>query len=214
MGRRGIWGPKGAGPGGRPLCYCGCGREVPKGARTKFEFACWKKWSEENDPVAVRALVEERDKGVCALCSVDTVARAKEAREWRRLIEWLARRHFEDLLDAGELELYTGTTESQWTYFKSRLERGDKPSWSDACSYANQAVNEEMEKRFGPAVASDGHTWEADHIIPVIEGGANGPANMRTLCLGCHRGETAKLAARRAARRRAEKELSQPTLEL
>lgn len=44
--------------------------------------------------------------------------------------------------------------------------------------------------------------WEADHVIPLIEGGDPGTRNMRTLCNVCHRDETAALAARRAAKRR------------
>lgn len=45
--------------------------------------------------------------------------------------------------------------------------------------------------------------WQADHIVPVIEGGgACGLENLRTLCTPCHRLETAALAARRAAARR------------
>jgi 5-methylcytosine-specific restriction enzyme A len=44
------------------------------------------------------------------------------------------------------------------------------------------------------------HEWQADHIVPVVEGGgACGLENYRTLCTGCHRVETAKLRARRAA---------------
>ena len=47
------------------------------------------------------------------------------------------------------------------------------------------------------------HVWEADHIVPVVEGGGMcGPEGFRTLCLPCHHQETAALAARRAARRR------------
>lgn len=47
------------------------------------------------------------------------------------------------------------------------------------------------------------HRWEADHIVPVVEGGGEcGLENLRTLCQPCHRRETAKLAARRAAKRR------------
>lgn len=54
--------------------------------------------------------------------------------------------------------------------------------------------------------AHDGHAWEADHILPVIEGGGLcGLDNYRTLCLSCHRKETAGLAARRAAVRRSQK---------
>jgi len=45
--------------------------------------------------------------------------------------------------------------------------------------------------------------WEVDHTIPVIEGGGScGLENLRSLCWKCHRKETAKLAARRARRRR------------
>jgi 5-methylcytosine-specific restriction enzyme A len=54
--------------------------------------------------------------------------------------------------------------------------------------------------------------WDADHVVPVVEGGGEcGIENIRTLCLPCHRAETAKLMARRAERRRAERR--QRTLE-
>ncbi len=43
--------------------------------------------------------------------------------------------------------------------------------------------------------------WQADHIVAVTMGGGGcGLDNMRTLCLPCHRKETGKLAAVRAAR--------------
>ena len=35
--------------------------------------------------------------------------------------------------------------------------------------------------------------WEADHIIPVCEGGADSLENIRTLCLPCHHAVTEKL---------------------
>lgn len=45
--------------------------------------------------------------------------------------------------------------------------------------------------------------WEADHTVPVVEGGGMcGLEGLRTLCLPCHHQETAALAARRAERRR------------
>ena len=46
--------------------------------------------------------------------------------------------------------------------------------------------------------------WEADHIHPLIEGGAHTIDNIRTLCIWCHKAETAKLAGRRAAEKRQE----------
>jgi len=46
--------------------------------------------------------------------------------------------------------------------------------------------------------------WQADHIVPVVEGGgACGLANLQTLCNSCHAAETAMLAGRRALARRA-----------
>jgi 5-methylcytosine-specific restriction endonuclease McrA len=42
--------------------------------------------------------------------------------------------------------------------------------------------------------------WDADHIVPVIEGGGECDlSNIRTLCLKCHRESTAELRKRRAA---------------
>lgn len=41
------------------------------------------------------------------------------------------------------------------------------------------------------------HLWDADHIVPVAEGGGECDlANMRTLCLRCHREATAALLGR------------------
>jgi 5-methylcytosine-specific restriction endonuclease McrA len=41
------------------------------------------------------------------------------------------------------------------------------------------------------------HLWDADHIIPVVEGGGECDlSNMRTLCLQCHRAATAALRSR------------------
>lgn len=55
------------------------------------------------------------------------------------------------------------------------------------------------------AVCEDaGDAWQADHILPVVEGGGGcGLENLRTLCTACHKDETAALARRRAGARRA-----------
>ena len=48
-----------------------------------------------------------------------------------------------------------------------------------------------------------GDLWQADHILPVVEGGGECTlANLRTLCIICHNIETASLAKRRAAARK------------
>jgi 5-methylcytosine-specific restriction endonuclease McrA len=46
------------------------------------------------------------------------------------------------------------------------------------------------------------HLWDADHNLPVAEGGSGCDlANMRTLCLKCHRAATLALLKRRAGAR-------------
>lgn len=39
--------------------------------------------------------------------------------------------------------------------------------------------------------------WEADHVLPVVEGGDSNLDNMRTLCIPCHREATRALRERR-----------------
>lgn len=44
--------------------------------------------------------------------------------------------------------------------------------------------------------------WDADHIVPVTEGGGEcGTDNLRTLCIPCHKKETAELHRRLAHKR-------------
>lgn len=56
---------------------------------------------------------------------------------------------------------------------------------------------EELKRALG--FNADKSLWEADHLIPVVEGGADkGLSNLRTLCVICHKRETKKLAKHRA----------------
>lgn len=49
--------------------------------------------------------------------------------------------------------------------------------------------------------------WDADHIVPVCEGGGEcGLENYRTLCVPCHKRVTAELASKRALERRTAKQ--------
>jgi hypothetical protein len=55
------------------------------------------------------------------------------------------------------------------------------------------------------------HAWEAHHVVPVVEGGGEcGLEGLVTLCLPCHRRETAALAAQRAQRRQRNRVLPAP----
>lgn len=44
--------------------------------------------------------------------------------------------------------------------------------------------------------------WEADHTVPLVDGGSRQLSNVRTLCVPCHKRVTAEQATERAARRR------------
>jgi 5-methylcytosine-specific restriction endonuclease McrA len=134
--------PKGA--EGRNLCRW-CSLEVPPGRRTFCSDFCVNEWRLRTDPSYLREKTFERDRGVCALCGVDTVAEYRHIRRCR---------------GAGRVR---------------QLQH-----------WGLRSLNRRT-------------LWDADHIIPVVEGGgACDLANIRTLCLLCHRKVTAELRARRA----------------
>lgn len=130
------------GPNGRALCRW-CAMEVPPPRRTFCSEWCVTEWRLRSDPGYLREKVQERDRGICAVCRTDTVHALhviKRARGGRRL-ELLAR----------------------WG-----LKRMNRRS-----------------------------LWDADHIVPVVEGGGECDLeNIRTLCLICHRRATAALRER------------------
>lgn len=136
--------PKGA--GGRNLCRW-CELEVPKGRLTFCSGFCVQEWRLRTDPGFLREKTMERDRGVCAVCRVDT------------------------LQALAELKRSRGTARVR------------------------------LLQRWGLKTISRRTLWDADHIVPVAEGGgACDLSNIRTLCLVCHRGATQQLRARLAAR--------------
>jgi 5-methylcytosine-specific restriction endonuclease McrA len=120
-----------------------CGQPVPKGRYTFCSDHCVDQWRLRTDPGYLRAQVFARDRGVCALCGLDTEVLRKD----KRKLDYTARKRFE----------------KEWGRRRS--------------------------------------LWDADHIVPVAEGGGEcNLTNMRTLCLQCHREVTAALHQRLAAR--------------
>src|SRR5215813_1664329 len=127
------------GANGRPLCRW-CNLEIPLRRYTFCSEWCVHEWRLRTDPGYLREQVFLRDRGVCAVCLVDSRAaylELKKSRGARRLV----------LLERWGLK---------------RLNRRT--------------------------------LWDADHIVPVVEGGGECDLdNIRTLCLICHRRETALL---------------------
>ncbi len=107
-------------------------------------------WRLRSSSSYLRECVFERDKGICALCDIDT---HKLRRKIMRMPFGERMRELRRLIEEGVIH-------------KKRK------SW-----------------------------WEADHILPVVEGGDSNLENMRTLCIPCHRGVTAELRQRRVRHR-------------
>jgi hypothetical protein len=157
-----------------------CGRELP-GKRCW----CWPgvegrdcahEWNVRTNPGYARRMVEQRDRGVCCVCGLDTVA-------LKGALHAIAARHYpmteHDYLEAATLLwlLDFDASASNARYWGFR--------WARAF--------------LGPRTL-----WQADHVVPVVDGGADlGLANLRTLCIPCHRRETAALRRALAFRRRA-----------
>ena len=134
------------GPNGRNLCRW-CNLEVPKGRLTFCSAWCVEEWRLRTDPGHVRDCVLQRDRGICALCRLDTVM------EWTRIRRLRAAKRKPALAEWG-------------------LRRMSRAS-----------------------------LWDADHIVPVSEGGGECDlSNLRTLCLKCHRQVTQALRQRLAER--------------
>jgi 5-methylcytosine-specific restriction enzyme A len=132
--------PRGA--EGRALCRW-CGAEVPRPRRSFCSESCVDAWRLRTSPGYLRGRVYARDKGVCARCTVDTVAAL-------RLL---------------------------------RRARGDR--------------RRELLAIWGLTALTRKSLWDADHIVPVVEGGGECDlGNLRTLCIHCHRVVTRALRDR------------------
>lgn len=114
--------------------------------RTFCSDACVHEWRLRSSTSYLRECVFDRDKGVCALCGVDT---HKQRRRIMRLPFGARMKELRALIEAGVIHR-------------------KRKSW-----------------------------WEADHVLPVVEGGDSNLDNIRTLCIPCHRGVTRELRERR-----------------
>lgn len=186
--RKQPWCSRGVGPTGKKLCYCGCGKEVTAPLRTSHSPRCFKEWEQRNVPAVIRRILKERDKEICALCGLDTRIEAIKSRDYLPLLRWFAKKETVELIQQGKLLDWEGKVIQHEAHAYSHIEK---------------VVREELKARGW----YNDHWWEADHIIPVAEGGGGcGPEGYRTLCIACHRKQTAALAKRLAAKRR-EKQL-------
>lgn len=92
------------GANGRNLCRW-CDLEVPGGRITFCSEWCVNEWKLRSDPGYLRQRVLERDRGVCALCSLDTL------KAWRRICRIPLPRRTEVLREWG---IRPGVRKSLW----------------------------------------------------------------------------------------------------
>lgn len=168
--------------------WCGT-TDLPKGRKSWCSQRCVNQYRMVADPSHIRFLVRQRDHGICALCGCDADA---EYHKWieskleiERLASWLIHHHrFNLRWDRGRWVFAERDPEDyrlQWDFRKYLRAKYLTGAWT-------------------PRRTSG---WDADHIIPVCEGGGECDlSNYRTLCHPCHKRVTAELATRRAAKGR------------
>ncbi len=145
-------------------------------------------------PEVLAGLVEERDHGVCEICTLNTWRLHNFFRRygsgWGRWCSWA--------LDRSGPE--------------AMLARWRRHGWGGRAVTQRSWVSAErpfrllgLEPRLDLFPRS--RWWDMDHRVPIIEGGALFDlGNLRTLCPWCHTRETAALAGRRADARRGDTE--------
>lgn len=183
------------GPNGETLCSCGCGRPPGKGRRTWHSAECVERWKIANDPQHVRFLLWKRDHGVCCLCGVDSY-RAELRAEVATVWGW-SRKHQERFTSFHH--------RNGWTKPLPDFLRVPSARFGWASARVQRAIKNRQErmKRDGWKLSRRTSWWEADHILPVAEGGGQcGIENYRTLCVRCHAKETAALRRRLAEARK------------
>jgi len=210
--------------GGPGQCRWCCG-PVPKPRRSWCSDACVEAYKIRADGGYARSKVFERDNGICAVCRVDTEALQAE---WLALLARIAivERSGDRVrvsipvpdrepVLCGDLEPHCGWRENVRVNLWLPTSRvlGSVNRGGSTLRAAVAAIVQRHAIRAEPDCPCEFHRacspwgfrvgrtlWEADHILPVVEGGGGcGLDNLRTLCTRCHRQATAALAARRSA---------------
>jgi 5-methylcytosine-specific restriction endonuclease McrA len=125
---------------------------------------------------AIRSQIMKRDRGICETCKLNCT----------KLIQRL-----QAIEKDGEED-----REDSW---RRRRELLLDTHYPDFASRLSKAQKDGLVEK-----ALSGKAWQADHIVPVFEGGGHCTlTNMRTLCTACHREVTAAQAAQRKKERAA-----------
>lgn len=175
---------------GKSLCTWCC--QPVTGRRSSWcSDACVQAFFLTHDWKQIRAAVFARDAGVCRHCARDT--------EKARAV------HREIVRHAMQFHL-----PGRQYYFSDSVYPLRKSTNPRVVRWRDLAIRLATLCGFGDAQRTDRDWWEADHIIERVRGGRDTLDNLRTLCLRCHKVETARLARERADERRARVPLLAP----
>jgi 5-methylcytosine-specific restriction protein A len=173
---------------GRKICrWCRCEitamtkRGKPDIRRTFCSNECGEMAAVASSSSYARFRVFDRDSGVCARCGMDT--------------EYIKMTLNPLLKEAAD------TWREPW---RGEALREIVAHELEALGFSPRVASGAAGHRWAGALNT--HLWEADHIVPVVEGGGGcGLENLRTLCRACHHKETKALAGRRAKTTRIQK---------
>lgn len=174
-------------PDGRPAC-CWCGGPLGPGRRRWCGQKCVDEYSIQASQGGARRACEHRDHGVCALCGLDCV----RVERFRDALYRASRLRV-------EIEIQ-GPVPEWWDWGRPLIELVPHPARERRAAQYDALC--ELIFSWAGDLRDRRTLWEADHTIPLIEGGSLSLDNLRTLCLRCHRQATRQLAARRALSRR------------
>ena len=128
-----------------------CAGQISPPRRTFCSASCVHNYRLRTSVSYMRDQIYLRDKGVCALCKIDTNMHARTLRRLQRELDHTPSSQLQEQISSLRSEL--------------KLAKNRKVHF----------------RRWG------GGLWDADHILPVCNGGGLcGLENMRTLCVKCH----------------------------
>jgi hypothetical protein len=122
----------------------------------------------------VRECVYERDHGICAICNVDTRVVAKKL--YQILLS-------EPFAVRNRKKKYHKKSASNDSLFANTDPMPHSDAYLSLCKEYSISPNRKVwGRKYG------GGLWDADHIVPVEQGGGEcGLENYRTLCICCHK---------------------------
>lgn len=167
-----------------------CGEKVSGRRRSWCSDECVDSYLVRSDANHARRKLLERDRGVCALCGLDTLALQARVREV--------------ILETTRVWREQKISEAPHAVDQYRYVRFRRTGWNplDLEEWIKKAVREALLPHGMARLWRRKTLWDADHVKAVADGGNElGLENLRTLCVSCHQ-ERSRLQAKRRARRR------------